>query len=311
MCTNVHPGKKTGLGLVYTWRTEDTDGNTWSIDKLVMDFRLNYREGQGLFDALSGVLWLEFIHWESRKMGSFRDQFTFELDGGRSFWLGVGLNSPTGLDARKCRLEFNPNKVGASRALRWVFNLLYDRSKGPTVKRWDLAVDLPQPREDLELVKDGRLYEEHRKSASDRTQYLGERNAPGRVKLYNKTREAALTEDVTRMEITLAGDDCDVTRARELWPRVLKLPRQLQILGALNETDRFIVKTLLGAPDRVGELSRRKREKLEPLLQQGGTVVFDTAAYRRVLQELRRWTERQMKTPPPEWSGGQYTVIGE
>src|SRR5699024_1046136 len=117
--------------------------------------------------------------------------------------------------------------------------------------------------------------EEIRRSASDRTQYVGRRNAPGRCKLYNKTMEAGLGVDVTRLELTLAGDACTVPDVLAVWPRVLRLPG-VQQLGsewlALNETDRFILRTLWQQPGRLGELSRRKREKLGPLVAAGGEV---------------------------------------
>lgn len=175
------------------------------------------------------------------------------------------------------------------------------------VVRWDFAVDLPGERTGYELVKDGRVYEEIRRSASDRTQYVGRRNAPGRCKLYNKTMEAGLGVDVTRLELTLAGDACTVPDVLAVWPRVLRLPG-VQQLGsewlALNETDRFILRTLWQQPGRLGELSRRKREKLGPLVAAGGEVKLDVAAFGRCLVELRGWLRRRRQDAPPVYGGG-------
>ena len=156
-------------GLPYTWKTTAEDGSTYSIDKLLLDFALEYQAGQRVLDGVGALVWVEFSHWTTHKMGAFRDQFTFALEGGRSFWLGVGLNGPSGVNTRRARLEFNPNKVGETRALRWVFNLLYDNSRRTdfppvVVVRWDFAVDLPGERTGYELVKDGRVYEEIRRS---------------------------------------------------------------------------------------------------------------------------------------------------
>ena len=284
----------------------------YSIDKLLLDFALEYQASQRVLDGLGVLVWVEYSHWTTCKMGAFRDQFTFALEGGRSFWLGVGLNGPSGVNTRRARLEFNPNKVGETRALRWVFNLLYDNSRHTdfppvVVVRWDFAVDLPGERTGYELVKDGRGYEEFRRSASDRTQYVGRRNAPGRCKLYNKSREAGLGVDVTRLELTLAGDACTVRDALAVWPRVLRLPGVHQLGAewlALNETDRFILRTLWQQPERLGELSRRKREKLGPLVAVGGEVKLDVAAYGRCLMELRGWLRRRRQEAPPEYGGG-------
>lgn len=311
MCTNVQGGPAPA-GLPYTWKTTAEDGSTYSIDKLLLDFALEYQAGQRVLDGVGALVWVEFSHWTTHKMGAFRDQFTFALEGGRSFWLGVGLNGPSGVNTRRARLEFNPNKVGETRALRWVFNLLYDNSRHTdfppvVVVRWDFAVDLPGERTSYELLKDGRVYEEFRRSASDRTQYVGRRNAPGRCKLYNKTIEAGLGVDVTRLELTLAGDACTVPDVLAAWPRVLRLPG-IQQLGsewlALNETDRFILRTLWQQPERLGELSRRKREKLGPLVASGGEVKLDVAAFGRCLVELRGWLRRRRQDAPPVYGGG-------
>ena len=53
----------------------------------------------------------------------------------------------------------------------------------------------------------------------------------------------------------------------------------------------------------MGELSRRKRAKLEPLLAACGRVEFDRAAFGEVLLELRRWTERRPETAAPGCPG--------
>ena len=304
MCTNVQGG------LLYTWKTGAKDGSIYSIDKLLIDFALAYRNSQAVLDGVAALAWVEFSHWSTHKMGAFRDQFTFSLSGGRSFWLGVGLNGPGGLNTGRARLEFNPNKVGQSRELRWVYNLCFDACGAkpfPVVlRRWDLAIDLPGDRCEFELLKDGRLYEEHRRSVSDRTQYLGKRNAPGRCKLYNKTLESGLSVAVTRLELTLDGIECSPDDVASLWPHVLRVPRVVQ-LGAewlgLNDTDRFILRTLWQQPERLGELGRRKRDKLAPLVAAGGMIELDAAALGRCLDELAGWTKRRPECDPPQYCG--------
>ena len=119
--------------------------------------------------------------------------------------------------------------------------------------------------------------------------------------------EAGLGVDVTRLELTLAGDACTVPDVLAVWPRVLRLPG-VQQLGsewlALNETDRFILRTLWQQPARLGELSRRKREKLGPLVAAGGEVKLDVAAFGRCLVELRGWLRRRRQDAPPVYGGG-------
>ena len=185
------------------------------------------------------------------------------------------------------KAEFNPNKVGDDRPLRWLLRCLWKRARlvePCTVKQWDLACDWPHPREWYSLRKDARLYEETTRSAADRTQYVGARNAPGRCKLYNKQLESHLETPTTRLEITVPG----LAGPREvaaLWPTVYRLQdvQGTAEVAALNDTDRFIFATLLDAPDRVNELGRRKRQKMAELLDRCRyRVAFDAAAYDRI-----------------------------
>ncbi|MDY5006807.1 hypothetical protein [Candidatus Allofournierella merdipullorum] len=83
MCTNVQGGPAPA-GLPYTWKTTAEDGSTHSIDKLLLDFALEYQAGQRVLDGVGALVWVEFSHWTTHKMGAFRDQFTFALEGGRS-----------------------------------------------------------------------------------------------------------------------------------------------------------------------------------------------------------------------------------
>ena len=53
----------------------------------------------------------------------------------------------------------------------------------------------------VRTLKDGRNYEAHISGAL--TEYLGQRNKPGRVKVYDKTAEAGLDDPLTRVELTV------------------------------------------------------------------------------------------------------------
>ena len=290
--------------LDYRGETRAADGGTYSCDKVILTYRLRAGMCQSLLDALAAAQWMEFEHWTSFRPGTYRNQFrVLSADGERSYWLGVGL-AVYGKSrlADACKLEFNPNKVGGERSLHWLLRQLWQRARlvePCTLKQWDLAIDWPHPREWYSLRKDARLYEETAHSASDRTQYVGQRNAPGRCKLYNKQAEAGLAGPMTRLEITVPGlaTAGDVAR---LWPVVYRL-QDVQAdaeVAALNDTDRFIFATLLDAPDRLRELGRRKRERMAALLGKCGyRVQFDPQAYDRVCVAVARWAERPLDDP--------------
>lgn len=127
------------------------------------------------------------------------------------------------------------------------------------------------------------------RSKADRTQYLGERNKPGRCKLYNKQMESGLTSPLTRLEITVEGL-AGPHQVAALWPTVYRMAdvQGDAEIAALNDTDRFIFATLLDSPDRLNELGRRKRARFAGLLEKCRyRVEFDPQAYARVLADVQ------------------------
>lgn len=306
-------GAKRAGKLQYAVTGHAHDGGTYSCDKVQQVFRLRFGEGQRLLDEMARAGWVEFEHWESRRPGTYRNQFRVLLEGERSFWLGVGLNQygkakPTD----GCKLEYNPNKVWGERALHWLLAQCWDRSsvvEPCRLKAWDLAVDWPEPRERYRLRKDARVYEERTASATDCTQYVGQRNAPGRCKLYNKQLEAGLADACTRLEITLDG----ATRAQDVpqvWPVVYRLGdyQTTAESARLTDTDRFILLTLLDAPDRVRELGRRKAQRMQALLDDARRrVEFDPKAFAPVAAFVEKLKlppqDRKAGVPRWEWHG--------
>ena len=252
----------------YAFQTAGASGEVYSCDKLQLRYRFRRGDAQHLLDQIARQGWLPFEHWESLRMGTFRHQFRVLVGAQDSFWFGVGLNSySTGRPGESAKLEFNPNKVGTSRQLLWLLRQVQLLALEWDIKQWDLACDYPVPRRDMVLVKDARLYEEYAHSADDRTQYIGQRNEPGRCKLYNKQLELKLPEPLTRLEMTIGGT-AKVADIVEAWPKVYKM-QDVQTspeVAALNDTDRFILRTLMDSPERIKELSRRKRAKMAALL---------------------------------------------
>ena len=252
-------------------------GDTYSIDKLILDFKLRggRQWSDAFFSFLNQSMAVYFKHWTTNRIGSYKEQFTFDCGDGNSFWCGVGLNDGTGNVTNRVRLEFNPNKVAENYVFIQVFNCLRSLAVGPPgVVRFDLAVDFPVLRSDCWLLKDNRMYEEVRKSSEDRTQYLGERNKPGRCKLYNKALEAGLGYPLSRLEVL---DD-----------------PQLVFDGLkLTETDRFIVRSLILSPERIGELSWYKRKKIGCIMEQYTRFLgIDKPAYENVVSQLYIYSQQ-------------------
>ena len=169
-------------------------GLTLSIDNIVLDLYISnptVRDGfMSLMDNLPIGYSVGVTHWNSYKMGAFREQFSIALQDGTSFWVGVVLNGRKP-EWGRVRLDFNPNKVSQHAAFQAVLQYLiaHTRPMHRTIKRYDLAVDIPVLRQDAFLVKDSRAYIE-RRHGQEWTQYLGAKSSTvGRVKLYNKQTE--------------------------------------------------------------------------------------------------------------------------
>ena len=157
-----------------------------------------------LLDKLPITHAVEVTHWNNFRPGSFREQFSIRFQDGNSFWIGAVLNGRKP-EWGRVRLEFNANKVAEHEVFQLLLSYLVGNTRPMhrTVKRFDLAIDIPVLRQDVFLVKDNRAYIE-RRHGQEWTQYLGAKSSTvGRVKLYNKQVESNLGHPLTRLELTL------------------------------------------------------------------------------------------------------------
>ena len=185
-----------------------TGNITLSIDNIVLDLHISNpaarEELMHLLENLPITHAVEVTHWDSFRIGSFREQFTIRFQDGNSLWVGAVLNGRKP-EWGRVRLDFNPNKVANHRVFQMVLVQCVSstRPMHRKIRRYDLAVDIPVLRQDAFLVKDSRAYIE-RRHGQEWTQYLGAKSSTvGRVKLYNKQVEAGLHYPLTRLEMTL------------------------------------------------------------------------------------------------------------
>lgn len=280
----------------------DKSDYCYSIDKLVLHGSFIY-DCWDEFSAKLRLLTIRFTCYEempfsvslfrdtyyhSFKKLTYSNNFKFELCQGTdtfSFWLGTHFQSyDKTLDTWK--LEFNPNKCMPCDFVSELFSLLRFYSKFVEVGEYDIAVDLPVPRDSLFLVKDKRKYQTIFNSAVDKTEYLGNRHEHGFCKLYNKQKESKLSFPLTRFEITCTR--LKVSAVVDSLPVVYIQRGQLAMVDMkLTDTDMFILKTLISAPSRLSELGRDKRSKMRVALQCAFTVVsFDSSCLSRLLSAL-------------------------
>ena len=258
--------------LEYYKPIQNTDGFTLSVDKMAVDYMMAGPDALAALGRLLESLPIRFAvdtrHWTCLKIGSFRENYTVIFQNKNSFWLGVALNS-TKTEWKRLRLEFNPNKCAAHASFLAVLAFLNGNSRPihTAIKRFDFAVDIAVERENVRLIKDGRVYSmrEHGKA---RTEYLGAQASHiGRVKLYNKQAEARLSHPLTRLEVTL---DPSTPYEKLPWPKAYYIQCQQVGVDEINitDTERYILTALLAGHGSTKDLCRKTREKMDSLLTQ-------------------------------------------
>lgn len=234
------------------------------------------------------------------RQGRYRVLSTYEM-GSSSVSLGVGLCRSNGkVDMSQGFVEFNPNKVAQPESEdvfhRWCARV-GGYAKAVELMRWDLAYDVPIGRDKLRLEKDRRHYKLEQGSAL--TEYLGVRNSPGYVKLYDKAAELGLTGvSLTRVELTCDGgwalDDIEGH-----WPSVYGLRA---VSEGLSNTNALLV-GLLADKIRAGctvepelkTLNKATRRKIRAALETLETVKFPRAAVAQAMDVAYMWRDYFIK----------------
>lgn len=285
---------------------------TLSIDNIVMDLYISRPADRDrlmhLLESLPITHAVEVTHWNSFKMGSFKEQFSIHFQDSNSFWLGVALNGRKP-EYGRVRADFNPNKVSEHEVFQLLFGYLVENTRPMhrTIRRYDLAVDIPVLRQDAFLVKDSRAYIE-RRHGQEWTQYLGAKSSTvGRVKLYNKTVEADLNYPLTRLEMTL---DPATPYEKVNFPTTYFIDDyQLCFSGQkATDTERFIINALLAGCGTLDQLGRGTREKVKKLLSDYvKSVEIGREQYEQVIRQVKAYASGKMQTaatiqdqPPPQ-----------
>lgn len=277
--------------LTYYKPIQTAEGFTLSIDKAVIDYKLS---GPPALDALVDFLDMLPVrmavavrHWSSFRWATYKEQYTIGFRDYNSFWLGVGLNNVK-TEHTRARLEFNPNKCAHHAAFLAVLAFLntHTRPMHTAIRRFDLAMDIPVDRANAKLLKDGRVYSE-RRHGQEWTEYLGPKSSTvGRVKIYNKQKEAKLRYPLTRLEVTLDP----TTPFNSLpWPQAYYIKRcQIGVEElSINDTERYILSALLAGYGSTKELCRKTREKMDKLLAHyTHDITLDPHDYTEILFHL-------------------------
>ena len=274
------------------------DGLTLSVDMITADYYISNTTTRNDFELLLRSLPFKYEadtdFWESHKIGRYRGNYTVKLSDKNSFYIGIALNGVK-TEWGKCRVEFNPNKVAHHQVLLYILGWLnsHTRPMHRSIRRFDLAVDIPISRSDVRLLKDRRIYSE-RRYGEEWTEYLGAKSSSvGRCKLYNKTIESKLSYPLTRLELTL---NPEIGYDKQPWPSVYYIDNQqvqLYELSRLNDTQRFILNALLSGFGSLTDLGRKQRDTLKPYMDNYiKWVSISSYDYTKILRQLELYLEK-------------------
>lgn len=218
-------------------------------------------------------------HWVSIREYTYRDMFNVTLSD-CSFVFAIGFNGSAD-DRSKGFIEFNPNKCMDNPQFKELWDNLSSITFHRQVSRFDLAIDIPVSKHLVSLEKDGRNYQ-YLKGKQSESEYLGRRNRPGFVKLYDKKVESNLEYELTRLEITANLDDFSFPVVK------IKSLQQSLLFSGLNSTERVLVQLLDCVENKkmyLSQLNYRRRKKIEECLGEE-TLQLDKKAYYEIYKQV-------------------------
>lgn len=269
-----HAPIKTSL---FTASVDDVRLAVWSVRTWCREGPTNeLLELMSRLEATSPKLFTSIYDTPSPKVGGFRRLWTMAVGQGSdgkpvTLTVMLGLRNGGKIYDHIGVITFNPNKVAGQRYFPRLWAQIDHCVEKSYLRRWDAAFDIPCARWRVRLYKDRRKYAyvsdpgdptcvprpaggargyEKDVTRSGVTEYLGCRSAVGRVKLYDKTREAHLAVPMTRLEITMPGLVLDPERdlfAR--WPLVSIGP---DAHGSVAENHRLTAAYLLAELESYG-----------------------------------------------------------
>lgn len=174
-----------------------------------------------------------------------------------------------------CRIIFNPNKFCNSEECISDLNAILSLADAYYVEMMDIAIDIPTNKEKVHLVKDKRVKLDCSNTKWNQTEYLGKnRNTIGHVKLYDKQSECKLSNELTRLEITV-GNPLEKSWLNSVSKRLPKViisaveNEGTSLSANLNDTEKVIVLALIDSPKMIElwkKLGYKMKKKIEPYI---------------------------------------------
>lgn len=196
---------------------------------------------------------------------TYRNMLNIKTAYDNSFVIGYCFN---GVQDKKTIgfIEFNPNKLFNDNIFIEFWNILSRCVYWYELIRYDLAIDLPISRQYVSMPKQGNYKYQYINSNSI-TESLGIHNQSGFIKVYDKTKESNIKENITRIEITLSKTDIAAEKMPTIYIKDYQIA--LQEEHELSQNDKVFLKLLqdIEYPDiYLNQLTYRKKEKFKQYL---------------------------------------------
>lgn len=159
-----------------------------------------------------------------------------------------------------------------------MITIIVQNSFSIKVSKFDVAVDVPCKKSQIDVLIDNRTHTKISPSADPNksTEYLGAKHSsPGCFKIYSKTDESNLDYDLTRLELT-SNHENDYKKFISQFPEVyLMEDGPYNAYKELTGTDQVLYEYLINDPNRnvmFKRLGRDKQNKLKPYLYPSKTT---------------------------------------
>lgn len=271
--------------------------NIYSVDNLRVDFFLT--------DEISHKICAD-EHWikqhiknavctdTDKRPHHYTEVYKVVYDKDATMCLHLVLNSS--VVPNRCYLEVNPNKCFNIQQCLDDIMFLLSNSTSYTIKRLDAAVDVPVVRKSVSVIKDKRTKIDIYTTKDSPSEYLGKkRNTRGRVKVYDKHKEAGLPYNLTRVELTLGnplGSNWNSDLIKTLPEIYIKqgIARRKTYSVKLNDTEKVLVDLLLESPKKLNYWNRlcyREKKKIEAIIKANEKKLeFDCEAIYRAAMSI-------------------------
>lgn len=241
--------------------------------------------------------------WTAKaRPGSWHEIWSWPC-GDSSVTFGWGLALRYGkIDESTAFVEFNPNKVAGDPLLWRLLDAISRYACKASLVRFDLAYDIPAAKNDCHVTKDGRVYK--CVIGKSMTEYLGVKNTPGYVKVYDKAAEAGLSEGpLTRIELTCDGEWDAAKIVGKKWPQVHAWTELADDAEGVSDKTKSWMRVLGLALSELANNGYHDVESLVNMLERHGArkkvreylrdafVVLPMAAAESCIAEAHSWCE--------------------